>query len=57
MEQKFNSVGRQFRWLGVIVFLIGVFMAMLEAEGGVVIIALGLVTAVQGSIIEYFFRT
>ena len=56
MENKFKKIGVQFRWFGIAVFLSGIFMALLEASGGVIIIALGVIVAVQGAIIEYVFN-
>ncbi|MGI2335624.1 MAG: hypothetical protein ACRKGH_03145 [Dehalogenimonas sp.] len=56
MEKKLKQVGAQFRVLGIVVFLIGVFLGQFEVSGGVVIIAIGLMSAIQGSILEYVFR-
>jgi len=56
LERKFRSIGIQMRWWSVIVFLVGVVMAILEANGGVVITALGFVMTLQGAIVQYVFR-
>jgi membrane-bound ClpP family serine protease len=56
LEGKFQSVGIQFRWWGIVVFIVGVIMAILEFSGGSVIAALGFVVALQGAIIQYVFR-
>jgi uncharacterized membrane protein len=56
LEGKFRSVGIQLRWWGVVVFIVGVIMAILEANGGIVITALGIVMALQGAIVQYAFR-
>ena len=56
LERKIRTVGNQTRWWGTIVFIIGVFMAIIEASGGVVITALGIVVALQGAIIQHAFR-
>ena len=56
LERKIRTVGNQIRWWGTIVFLTGVVMAIFEANGGVVIIALGIVVALQGAIVQYAFK-
>jgi uncharacterized membrane protein len=56
LEQKFRSVGIQLRWWGVVVFIVGVIMAITEASGGIVITALGIIMALQGAIVQYVFR-
>ena len=56
LERKIRTVGNQTRWWGTIVFIVGVIMAIVEVSGGVVITALGIVTALQGAIIQYAFR-
>ena len=56
LERKFRSVGTQTRWWGIAVFIIGVFMAIIEASGGITVAALGLVAAVQGAIMQYVFN-
>lgn len=56
LEGKFLSVGIQFRWWGIVIFVAGVIMAILELSGGSVIAALGFVVALQGAIIQYVFR-
>jgi uncharacterized membrane protein YecN with MAPEG domain len=56
LERKIRTIGNQTRWWGTIVFLIGVIMAIIEASGGVMIIALGIVVALQGAIIQHAFR-
>jgi hypothetical protein len=56
MEQKLKRVGGYFKWLGIIVFLVGVSLALFEVSGGIIVIVLGLMSAIQGSIIEYAFK-
>ena len=56
LERKIRTVGNQTRWWGIVVFLVGVIMAITETNGGVVITALGIVIALQGAIIQYAFR-
>ncbi len=56
LERKFKAVGTQFRWFGVAFFLVGVLLALIEASGGVIIIAIGLLATIQGAIIEYIFN-
>ena len=56
LERKIRTVGNQTRWWGTIVFLAGVLLAIIEASGGVVAIALGVVLALEGAIIQYAFR-
>ena len=56
LERKIQSVGTQTGRLGLVVFLVGLFMALIEASGGTIILALGLVIAVQGAIIQYVFK-
>ena len=56
LEGKLRSVGTQTRWWGIVVFIIGVIMAIFGVNGGIVITALGIVVALQGAIIQYVFR-
>ena len=56
LERKIRTVGNQMRWWGTVVFLVGVIMAIIEASGGIVITALGVIVALQGAIIRYAFR-
>lgn len=56
LERKIGTVGTQIRWWGTIVFLVGIVMAIIEASGGVVITALGIVVALQGAIVQYAFK-
>jgi len=56
LERKIQSVGTQTGRLGLVVFLVGLFMALIEASGGTIILALGLMIAVQGAIIQYVFK-
>jgi hypothetical protein len=56
MEQKLKRLGSYFRWLGLVVFLAGVLLALFEVSGGITVIALGILAALQGSIIEFIFR-
>jgi len=56
LERKFRSVGIQLRWWGVVIFIVGVIMAILEASGGMVITVLGIVMALQGAVVQYIFR-
>ena len=56
LERKIRTVGNQTRWWVTIVFIVGVIMAIVEINGGIVIIALGVVIALQGAIIQYAFR-
>ncbi len=57
LERKFKKIGTQFRWFGIAFFLVGVMLAIIEASGGVVILAIGLLAAIQGAIIEYYFSS
>ena len=56
LEEKVRRVGNQIRWWGIIVFVIGVILAIFEVSGGVVITALGIIVALQGAIIQYTFK-
>lgn len=56
LERKIRTVGTQTRWWGVVVFIVGIIMAIFEASGGIVITILGVVVALQGAIIQYAFR-
>ena len=56
LERKIRSVGTQFRWWGVVVFIAGVIIAILGTSGGIVITVLGLIMALQGAIIQYVFQ-
>jgi len=56
LERKIRSLGTQTGRLGLVVFLVGVIMAIVGASGGITIVALGLILAVQGGIIQYVFR-
>ena len=56
LERKIRSIGTQTRWWGIVVFIIGVFMAIIEASSGITIVALGLILSVQGAITQYVFR-
>jgi hypothetical protein len=56
LERKFRSVGIQLRWWGVVVFIVGIIMVIIEASGGIVITALGIIMALQGAIVQYVFR-
>ena len=56
LEQKFRSVGIQFRWWGIVIFVVGVTMVIFELGGGIVIAALGFAVALQGAIVQYVFR-
>ena len=56
LERKFRSVGIQFRWWGIVVFIAGVILTIMELSGGIIIVALGIVVALQGAIIQHVFR-
>lgn len=56
LEEKIHKVGNQIRWWGIIVFVIGVILAIVEVSGGIVITALGIIVALQGAIIQYVFK-
>ena len=56
LERKIRTVGNQTRWWGIVVFIVGVILAITETSGGVVITVLGIVIALQGAIIQYAFR-
>jgi hypothetical protein len=56
VEQKLKRLGSYFRWLGIVVFLAGVLLTLFEVSGGIVVITLGILSALQGSIIEFIFK-
>ena len=55
MEEKLNRAGQYFKWLGILVFIAGAVLAVFEAAGATVIITMGLLSAVQGAVLEYIF--
>ncbi len=56
LEAKFYSIGTQIRWLGIALFLIGVFAAITGAGSwSYVILILGITMAIIGAITQYFF--
>ena len=56
LEAKFYSIGTQIRWLGIALFLIGVFAAIIGAGSwGLVTLVIGITVAIIGSITQYFF--
>ena len=56
LEKKFHSIGTQLRWWGGLVSIAGIVMAILDYNGGNVIIALGLIVTLQGALIRYYFN-
>ncbi len=56
LERKFRGIGTQLRWWGILVSIAGIVMAILDYNGGAVIIALGLIVALQGALIRYYFN-
>ena len=56
LERKIRIVGNQTRWWGIVVFIVGVIMAIVGVSGGMVITALGIVVALQDAIIQYAFK-
>jgi hypothetical protein len=56
LEAKFYSIGTQVRWLGIVLFLIGVFAAITGAGSwSYVILILGIAMAIIGAITQHFF--
>ncbi len=56
LEAKFYSIGTQIRWLGIALFLIGVFAAITGAGSwSYVILILGIAMAIIGAFTQYFF--
>ncbi len=56
LEVKFYSIGTQTRRLGIALFLIGMFAAIIGTVGwGLVTLVLGITVAVIGSITQYYF--
>ncbi len=56
LEAKFYSIGTQIQWLGIALFLIGVFAAITGAGSwSYVILILVIAMAIIGAITQYFF--
>jgi membrane-bound ClpP family serine protease len=56
LEAKFYSIGTQIRWLGIALFLVGVFAAITGADSwSYVILILGIAMAIIGAYTQYFF--
>jgi hypothetical protein len=56
LEKRFKQIGMQLKVLGIVFFLAGVGLTIFDVEGGIVILALGLLTAIQGVIIGDAFQ-
>jgi purine-cytosine permease-like protein len=57
LERKIKKTGTQFGWFGVSFVLAGVILTILEASGAEVILAIGVLVAIQGVVIEYIFKS
>ena len=56
LEARFYSIGTQIRWLGIALFLIGVFTAITGAGSwSYLILILGITMAIIGAYTQHFF--
>ena len=57
LERKIKKTGTKFGWFGVSFVLAGIILTIIGASGAEVILAIGVLVAIQGVVIEYIFKS